>query len=1407
METKARESKFILILILILQANLIASNNNQLFLCFSEIRMKVQGKGYQKIFNDSIKQPDKIIINDVYQNDITNYYQLNETYNEIKLIWNKTMDNCKQIFKDCLNIISIDFSSFDTSLVTDMSNMFSGCSSLSYLNISNFNTTAVRYMYNMFSGCSSLKNLNLSSFYTSNVLSMIGMFKGCTSLLSLNLSNFNTSSVTGIYEMFRDCSSLTYLNLYNFNTSKIKDMDYFFSGCSSLRSLNITNFNTSKVTTMYSIFRGCFLLNNLNLTSFDTSKVSDMCAMFYGCSTLISLNLFNFNTSLVEDMAFMFNGCWSLRFLNISNFDTSKVTNMNAMFSECSSLKSLNLSSFNTSQVSTASFMFSDCSSLELLNLSNFNTFKMVEMTNMFEGCNSLIYLDLSNYISGSNYIFQSSGLSFTIKYFNLNNTNISDLFIDINHIFDILTKNAILCANKADEFFLSDSQIKNCITINCSKNWTDIRPKLLLNGSCIDDCKESQNGHIYEYNGECFNNCPEETKMIESYENQNICAKICKKETPFLYVTQEKCFSKCNINDIFYKRCFVNTERNISNHNYEQANLVLNSILDDIKNINIYHDLFNDKENVSFLENGVFFELKKINMDRMDILNDIFGACQSSFPNFDSYINEIKCLYLLTINILEDEINKQKIVYELYYSLNAEESLTRIDLSNLDDNCFLKTNLSKCAFYSIESIINNKCLLCENNFAYYPIYEYINNTFIECFKNLEGYYLDEENKVYKKCYHLCKTCNKSGDEQSPNCTEYKDDYKTEIMINNYKSTDIFNEQYTSDKNNAHKSDNIAFISDINIITECEKNKSKLIPMSNTCISDCSQDEIYKYEFNNTCYERCPFNTKISKNNKFFCEIICPKEKPYEHIETQKCIENCSICDMFKNICKINYKEENKTIKEDLGKKIVEEILNGNLGELLEQVLNNKTDIIINEDFSVHQISSLDYQLGNKNLSSINLGICEDLLRQKYFINDNEELIIYKIEHKIEGFNIPIIEYILFTQNGSLTLDLSVCNNITVKYDIPVSINENEIDKYDPSSDFYNDECNKYSSDGKVDVTLYDRKNEFNNNNMSLCESKCIFKGYNSTSSKAICDCHIKKNMTYSYDDINQNELLLKIESEKSSSNLGVAKCNVFSSTEELKSNSGFYLLLFILIIFVIVSIIFWIKGRKQLEKKIEAVIYDKFEKNQKENKNKKNNITKLNNNNYKNKKLISKKGKKKKKKRNKITDSKTKSKFSLKENKQQDPNITDIILDKINNKDIIPMDIPDPENDYEMNSLSYIDALKYDKRSCCEYYTSLIKNKQLFAFSFCSFNDYNSGIIKKYIFLLSFALHYTINALFFNDSNMHQIYEDEGKYNFSYQFPKILISAICSIIFFFFSASKSSPSKNTCNKAYNKRI
>ena len=96
---------------------------------------------------------------------------------------------------------------------------------------------------------------------------------------------------------------------------------------------------------------------------------------------------------------------------------------------------------------------------------------------------------------------------------------------------------------------------------------------------------------------------------------------------------------------------------------------------------------------------------------------------------------------------------------------------------------------------------------------------------------------------------------------------------------------------------------------------------------------------------------------------------------------------------------------------------------------------------------------------------------------------------------------------------------------------------------------------------------------------------------------------------------------------------------------------------------------------------------------------------------------------------------------------------------------------------------MSYEDALKNDKRTYFNYYLSLLKIKHLILFTFCSHNDYNSNIIKIILFFFSFALFYTINALFFNDSTMHKIYEDDGIYNFAYQINIIMFSSIISII------------------------
>ena len=91
----------------------------------------------------------------------------------IKIIFHIPLININRIFRDCITLLSIDLSNFNTNNVNNMSNMFYNCSSLTSL--SNFNNNNVNNKSNMFFNCSSLTSLNLSNFNTNNVNNMNNM--------------------------------------------------------------------------------------------------------------------------------------------------------------------------------------------------------------------------------------------------------------------------------------------------------------------------------------------------------------------------------------------------------------------------------------------------------------------------------------------------------------------------------------------------------------------------------------------------------------------------------------------------------------------------------------------------------------------------------------------------------------------------------------------------------------------------------------------------------------------------------------------------------------------------------------------------------------------------------------------------------------------------------------------------------------------------------------------------------------------------------------------------------------------------------------------------------------------------------------------------------------------------------
>ena len=61
------------------------------------------------------------------------------------------------------NLVSIDLSQFDSSIVSHFKKMFYRCSSLLSINFSNFKISSLAYMQSMFEGCVSLLSINLTT--------------------------------------------------------------------------------------------------------------------------------------------------------------------------------------------------------------------------------------------------------------------------------------------------------------------------------------------------------------------------------------------------------------------------------------------------------------------------------------------------------------------------------------------------------------------------------------------------------------------------------------------------------------------------------------------------------------------------------------------------------------------------------------------------------------------------------------------------------------------------------------------------------------------------------------------------------------------------------------------------------------------------------------------------------------------------------------------------------------------------------------------------------------------------------------------------------------------------------------------------------------------------------------------
>ena len=184
-----------------------------------------------------------------------------------------------------------------------------------------------------------------------------------------------------------------------------------------------------------------------------------------------------------------------------------------------------------------------------------------------------------------------------------------------------------------------------------------------------------------------------------------------------------------------------------------------------------------------------------------------------------------------------------------------------------------------------------------------------------------------------------------------------------------------------------------------------------------------------------------------------------------------------------------------------------------NIKEINETIYNEiKIDQIIVKFTSTNYLKNYS----NENMTTINLGTCENILKNFYNISKDSSLYILFLEILQDGMKIPKIEYEVFNliednEDYDLTqLNLTLCGNTKIEISIPVSINDENIDKYNSSSGYYNDICYPSKSDSGTDICLNDRREEFIDNNLTLCEEDCDLTEYDYTYKKAKCSCEDK---------------------------------------------------------------------------------------------------------------------------------------------------------------------------------------------------------------------------------------------------------------------------------------------------------
>ena len=293
----------------------------------------------------------------------------------------------------------------------------------------------------------------------------------------------------------------------------------------------------------------------------------------------------------------------------------------------------------------------------------------------------------------------------------------------------------------------------------------------------------------------------------------------------------------------------------------------------------------------------------------------------KSSIPqNYYKNINDniyYKCYFSCSecIKGYDIELNKMNCrnCIDGYYFINGTNNCYNMDILETNEYYFFNNIFYKCYYTcsKCSNFIPNKenhyCIKCNTSLELY----FMENTY-NCFNKTimdDGYYLDNinpENKIFKKCYANCKTCNNAYINNDMNCILCKDGFyklngtnncyndtildqgyyfNNEIFYPCYKTCSLCNASYEIDINTKEKKHN------------CKKciDEYYFLFGTNNCYNESILEQGYYFFRNDSMYHKCDIQCKTcnnySTNDEHNC-ILCNTESNYYKAEN-KSNTNC----------------------------------------------------------------------------------------------------------------------------------------------------------------------------------------------------------------------------------------------------------------------------------------------------------------------------------------------------------------------------------------------------------------------------------------------------------------------------------------------------------------------------------